>query len=210
MRPTHPPSSQESHHVHPQPSHRSAGRRKNRFRHRPDAGTQRRLFRAGCRPGPRPPGRPGRTGLRDAPDQRRRLGGARDRRRLCRGQRPAVPSRHRSGRTVREGRRALLRPDRRRRQHPCHPGAGRERAQRADAAMRPGARLHRHCRQRAGATLRHLAGFAHARRRPAALSLQQPALQPDVEHRRADQRILQPVRGHRGRPADQRARVGRL
>ena len=54
------------------------------------------------------------------------------------------------------------------------------------------------------------AGPAHARGRAAALSVQQPALQPDVEHGRADQRILQSLRGHRRRPAQQRARAGRL
>ena len=63
--------------------------------------------------------------------------------------------------------------------------------QRVRAAVRPRARLHLDRRRATGQPLREAAPRAHARRRAAAVSRQRAQVQPDLEHGRADQRVLQ-------------------
>ena len=69
------------------------------------------------------------------------------------------------------------------------------------SAMRTGAGLHHHRRERSGLALRPAAGRAHARRRAAEISLQRAQLQSDLEHGRRHQRVLRALRSHRQRPA---------
>ena len=102
------------------------------------------------------------------------------------------------------GRRQLFRSDRR---HRHHPGGSRNRpagAAGADfhAAVRAGAGFRVDRGQSSDPLLRPIGQRLHARWRAAAISDQCPALQPDLEHRRPDQRILQLLRGDsRGPPA---------
>ncbi len=85
-----------------------------------------------------------------------------------------------------------------------------ERARRADlrAAVRPGARVRLDRRQPTLPRVRRARHRAHARRRAAAVSHQRAEVQPDLVHRRPDQRVLQPVRGDPRRAADRGPAAG--